>query len=192
MKKTAIILGVISVTIILYCAFYSQKKYNFPLNTVEKVKYFEPTEKKYAYQSIPLTPTEYSRVFFTRTLIAKAIYKDEIIGIKIVKPIAADKIIFKSIGKESDNFVKAISELYEENSRDNTVMRTEIKGSSWSMEYGTWNKSSNYYKIVMSSLNGKEADILLEIEIPERIISIGDKNNGLSKKRFVDVFRAIN
>jgi len=193
MKKTAIILLILSISAITYFYFWGgHKKYDYPLNTIEKIKYYESADKKYAYNNIMLTPTEYRRTPFTNTLIAKAIYKGETIGIKIEKTRKGTEIILKSIGKESDNFVKAIAELYDEPAIQNTAMRQEIKGLYWNGEAGfvNWHWLNDYNKLVVAALNGREANIYLDITISDKhIITIGDKNRGLSKKRFVDVFR---
>ena len=197
MKKT-ILISVIILTILVLAAIVlfthkKQEKYDFPLNVIETIKYFEPADKQYAYRAITLTPTEYSRTFFAQSLTAKAIYKGDTIGIKIERTKAKfGEIIFKSIGKQSDNFVKAIAELYEENASENTAMRSEIRNSVfWNFEAGFvhWNLTEEHYKTSMTALNGKEAEIYLSIMIPEQKVTVGDKNNGLSKKRFVDVFR---
>jgi len=197
-KKPIIIL----ITLALIAVSCGQKQnvtehYNYPLNEIEAIKYFEPADKQYAYRAITLTPTEYKRTLFAQTLTAKAIYKGDTIGIQIERTKAESKkmfgeIIFKSIGTESDNFVKAIAELYEENANENTVMRSEIKNSVfWNFEAGfvPWNLTEDHYKTSMTALNGKEADMYLSITIPEQKVTIGDRHSGLAKKRFVDVFR---
>jgi|GEM_PF-1786013 len=174
----------------------THEKYDYLLNTIEAIKYFEPTGRQYAYHSIQLTPTEYWQTPFSQTLIAKAIYKGEIIGIKIERTRAESEkmfdeiIFFKSIGKESDNFVKAIAELYEENANENTVMRSEIAVEAYNSDFTPWNLAEDWYKARAIALNGREAFMYLNIMIPKQIVTIDDKNRGLSKKRFVDVFRA--
>lgn len=48
----------------------------------------------------------------------KAFYKGKTIGFEIVANRLCDKIIFQSIGVESNRFMKAIAELYDESSLD--------------------------------------------------------------------------
>ena len=193
--KKPLIISVIILTILALAAItlFTHKKhenYDFPLNVIEAIKYFEPVHKQYAYRAVTLTPTEYTRTLFAQSLTAKAIYKGDTIGIKIER--TKDEIIFKSIGTQSDNFVKATAELYDENATENTAMRSKISNSAfWNFEAGFvhWNLTEDHYKTSMTALNGKEAEIYLSITLPEQKVTIGDKNNGLSKKRFVDVFR---
>jgi len=194
MKKTVIILSVLALLLVLAYFFLCSgtKHYTYPLNTIEAIRYYEPADKQYAYRAVTLTPTKYRRTPFTNTLTVKAIYKGETIGIKIETTRKGNEITLKSIGKESDNFVKAIAELYDENANQNTTMRHEIKGVYWNGEAGflNWHIADDYYKIGASTLNGKEAAMYLDIMIPaDHIVTIGDKNSGLSKKQFVDVFR---
>ena len=191
MKQTLILLSVFaSISAITYFFVWcGTKKYDYPLNTIKAIKYYEPADKGYAYNAVRLTPTQYRRTPYTNTLVAKAIYKGDTIGIKIENK--RSEIIFHSIGKESDNFLKAIAELYDENATQNTTMRQEIKCDySWNAVFVNWHFFENYTKLVATALNGKDAQMYLDIMIPtEHAITIGDKNRGLSKKRFVDVFR---
>lgn len=110
------IIGIILGGLFIAC-FYCFKHihYSCDLNKIESIKYFEPTEKKYAYNRLSLTITEYNPELLTNSLVAKAIYRNDAIGFRIIQPRFKDKIYFKSIGEESDNFVKAISELYDVN-----------------------------------------------------------------------------
>ncbi len=194
MRKTVIIIStlLLILTIVYSFVWCGTKKYNYPLNTIENIKYFEPADKCYAYQAVTLTPTEYRHTPFKKALIAKAIYKSDTIAIKIEKLNAEDEITFRSIGKESDNFVKAMAALYDEDTNKNTTMRNEIKCWNWNIGGAlNWHWFNDYNKTVATALNGRGADMYLNIMIPtEHKITIGDKNNGLSKKRFVDVFRS--
>lgn len=175
--------------LVLYFSCFKHLKYQYALNKTESIKYYEQADKAYAYHRLSLTPTEYYSTLLANSMVIKAIYKNDTIGFKITKPRFKDEIYFKSIGKESDRFVKAISELYEENSNDNS-MRPEMK-SSFLIGGGVfdWNKDSDNYKIVITALNGKDAEMYLNIDIPNHTVFIGDKNNGLSKQRFVNAFR---
>jgi len=173
------------ILILFALVFVKYKTYNFSLNTLTEIKYFEPTDKKYAYRSLTLTPTVYYGCPpFSQTVIAKAIYKDRYIGIKITATM--DKLTFKSIGDESDNFVQALCELYEEQV-DNVKMRAAIE-SDFLMGGGIWNCQRGEYKASITALNGKNAELYLTIDIPNNSILLGDKNRGLSKKRFVNAF----
>ena len=186
-----IIVGLIlSLLLISKICIFNHKKYNDSLNRIESIKYFEPTEKIYAYHRLTLTPTEYRSTPLKKTLVAKAIYKNDTIGLKIVCPRFGDKINFESIGKESDNFVKALFMLYEEE-YDNSGMRLKIEGQAWKdgAESMDWNKDFVFFKIAVEGLDGKGAASNLDINIPDRRITIGDKNNGLSKQRFVNSFK---
>src|SRR5215475_8387875 len=142
MKKTLLILAILFILVVAYNFLFTHKKYDYPLNMIEKIKYFEPVHKQYGYHAIQLTPTEYRQTPFYNILIVRAIYKDEIIGIKIEKPRTGNKIIFKSIGK-------AIAELYEEDANENTIMRSEMKSSGWNGEAGfvNWHWSNDCYKL---------------------------------------------
>ena len=186
-----IIVGLIlSLLLISKICIFNHEKYNDSLNRIESIKYFEPTEKIYAYHRLTLTPTEYRSTPLKKTLVAKAIYKNDTIGLKIVCPRFGDKINFESIGKESDNFVKALFMLYEEE-YDNSGMRLKIEGQAWKdgAESMDWNKDFVFFKIGIEGLDGKGAAPNLDINIPDRRITIGDKNNGLSKQRFVNSFK---
>ena len=161
------------------------------MNRIESIKYFEPTEKIYAYHRLTLTPTEYRSTPLKKTLVAKAIYKNDTIGLKIVCPRFGDKIYFESIGKESDNFVKALFMLYEEE-YDNGGMRLKIEGQCWKdgAESMDWNKNIVFFKTGIEGLDKKDDSAIdLFIDIPDHRIMIGDKNNGLSKRRFVNSFK---
>ena len=190
-KRFFTVVGLIlSLFLILNFYVFQQINYTDSFNRIESIKYFEPTEKIYAYRSLTLTPTEYCSTPLKRTLVAKAIYKSNTIGLKIVCPRFGDKIYFESIGKESDNFVKALFMLYEEE-YDNSGMRLKIEGQAWKdgAESMDWNKYIVSFKTGIEGLDGKDAAIDLHIDIPDRRITIGDKNNGLSKRRFVNSFK---
>jgi len=80
--------------------------------------------------------------------------------------------------------------LYEEE-YDNSGMRLKIKGQGMKdgAESMDWNKDFVFFKIAIEGLDGKGAALNLDINIPDRRITIGDKNNGLSKRRFVNSFK---
>jgi hypothetical protein len=179
------LLVIISIILIIGLGFFRYKTYNFPLNTLTEIKYYEPTDKKYAYHLLTLTPTTYYGFPYSQTVIAKAIYKDKKIGIKIT--VMADKLTFKSIGEESDNFVRAISELYDEKT-DNRKMRPAIK-SDFLWGSGFWSVQEGAYKTSITGLNGKQADLYLYVDIAKHTVEFGDRNFGLSKARFVNAFK---
>lgn len=52
-----------------------------------------------------------------------------------------------------------------------------------------WRREAVSYKLVAPGLNGREAEILLTIDIPGGTLSLGDRLGGLAKKRFTDAFR---
>jgi len=190
-QRLFIILGLIlSFLVILKLYVFKQINYTDSLNRIESIKYFEPTEKIYAYRSLTLTPTEYRSTPLKKTLVTKAIYKNDTIGLKIVCPRFGNKINFESIGQESDNFVKALFILYEED-YDNSGMHLKIEGRAWKdgAESMDWNSNIVFFKTSIEGLDGKDAEIDLHIDIPDRRIIIGDKNNGLSKRRFVNSFK---
>jgi hypothetical protein len=132
-----------------------------------------------------LTPTAYYGIPFSQTVIAKAIYKDKKIGIKIT--VTANKPTFKSIGKESDHFVQAISELYDEKT-DNRKMRLAVK-SDFLWGGGFWSAEEGACKVRITGLNGKQADLYLYVNLSKQTVEFGDRNLGLGKARFVNAFK---
>lgn len=181
---------VLCLLLILGCCFVKHIKYSGPLNRIESIKYFEPADGKYAYRKLTITPTMYCSTPWSNSVTAKAIYQNDTIGLKIVISRSKAKIHFRSIGKQSDNFVKALAALYEESSNDN-AMRSEIESvfAMWGGGVLDWSKGSNSYKLSVVALDGKTAEIYLDIDIPNHRVSIGDKNAGLSKRCFVNAFR---
>lgn len=189
-KVLAAVAGIsLSILIIYKLCFSVHVTYDTPLNTIESIRYFEPADKVYAYHNLTLTPTDYYSSPFSHSVVAKALYRGNTIGFKITIGRNNSTLSFESIGKESDDFVKAIYELYDEKG-ENQQMRGEVEGSFWNGEAGfvDWNKQRDTYKIIAKGLNGREAEISLDIDIPNEKIILGDKNSGLSKQRFVNAF----
>lgn len=185
-KRIRIILGLMLCgLIILFLSVFKHKDLNYELKEIASVKYFEPTEKIYAYRGLTLTPVEYGSTLFTKTVVAKAVYKNDTIGFRIDAPRLGTKIFIRSIGKESDRFVKAISELYEEEYDIGYSMKPEIEGAYlFSKPFFTdWSKDPDNYKLGL-----EDASVYLYINIPNRSIEITDQHNGLAKKRFVKAF----
>ncbi|MDR0347978.1 MAG: hypothetical protein LBH90_00610 [Tannerella sp.] len=190
MKKIIqIILAVAVCSIIfLFTLLFEHVKYDTPLSVIESVKYFEPTEKVHAYRPIALTPTSYKSSISKTEVVAKAIYQGDTIGLKFVIMNTEPTIYIESIGQVSNHFVKAISELYEEKTAS-SVMRPQIKGDCiHSGGFFLIKRFAVGYKTSLNSLDGKNADTHIRIDLPNKEIEIGDRHSGLAKKRFVTVF----
>jgi len=185
-KRIKIILGLMLCgLIILFLSVFKHKDLNYELKEIASVKYFEPTEKIYAYRGLTLTPVKYGSTLFAKTVVAKAIYKNDTIGFKIAAPRLGTKIFIRSIGQESDRFLKAISELYEEEHDIGYSMKPEIEGVCLFNKsfFIDWSKEADNYKL---GLEG--APVYLYIDIPSRSVEITDQHNGFTKKQFVNAF----
>ena len=191
MKKATIITLIAAAALVAgYLCFFgvTREKYDSPPNTIGKIKYFEPVHKTDAYRLPTLTPVGYSRTTFSQSVTAKAIYKGETIGLRIVYRRFADKIELRSIGAKSDLFVRALAELYDETPA--ATMRRRIPatmgndGGAWI----DWRREAVSYKLSAPGQDGREAEMQLTIDIPGGTVSLGDRHDGLAKKRFTDTF----
>lgn len=191
MKKTHIlfVIAISAVFVAIYISTAENVMYNNPLNKIVSLKHRDTSTKNDTYQKLSLIPVAYRKTILFNTVIAKAIYQNDSIGIEIVKPRWQNKITFKSIGPQSNNFMKALALLNEENPGDG-VMKTRIESSFLLGDNTTdWNLQPVSYKIAIPAVNKKEAEMYLTIDIPNKTIRLEDKNNGLSKQQFVDAFR---
>lgn len=173
---------------VIYCFSNKHIHYSYKLNHVSTLKYLESSEKINAYKAITLTPVAYHSTILSSSITAKAIYKKDTIGIQIVNPKWQNKLEFRSIGAESNAFVQALSALYEEPAGKG-IMKPVIESTFLIGDNSTaWSSQPASYKTAIKLTGNKTAEMYITIDIPNHIIQIGDKNNGLSKQNFVDAF----
>lgn len=173
----------------------TEKKFDFPINEIESIKEYDYQNKPY-YKSLTLTPETYysNSSCSVQKVTASFLYKEKKAGIEIVVDYDIKRILFVSLGEESDYFVFVISELFEE-PVDNQKMKKSVECSFWDGEPSDRSLLSQeqHYKVGYDpdpeSSKGS-VQISLTIDLIHGKIELGEKNAGIAKKNFVDAFVA--
>ena len=170
------------------------KAFNFPINEITTIKSFDYKNEPY-YKPLILTPENYSSTSFDKKqyIVASFIYKGQKASIKIFIDYSSHKIKFINIGKESDYFIFAISELFEEE-LDTTKMKDLIEFSFYDgepKEIGLLDNEQRYklgYQTNESNTKGG-VQMILRVNLKTGYIELMEKNAGLAKKNFVHAFK---
>ncbi len=173
------------------CSFLFRYQKNIPPHEeINSIKYYEPTEKVYAYRPVTLDLISYFETPFTVTATVGTIYKKEQATFKIIINKWGDDILFQSLGPESDRFAGMIADLYEEKIKNRT-MKSQVKADYMNHGYIFPYLKEYRYKAGIAGKNGKgDVSIHLEINLPDRTVEIGERWNGIAKKNFVNAFVA--
>lgn len=114
-----------------------------------------------------------------QNFIIKGKYKESTVGLKVSvnttkeKGFIMDGVHVSSVGEESNNFIKALSELYDEDNI-NVQMKDEVIFTNYVLEK---TRTSRKYKLFFD--NGKEneyAEIYLNINLNDNLIEINEKD----------------
>lgn len=170
------------------------KAFDFPINEIKIIKSFDYRNEPY-YKPLILTPENYSSTAFDKKqyIVASFIYKDQKASIKIVVDYSSNNIKFIKIGKESDYFIFAISELFEEEV-DRAIMKDIIECSFYDGEpkkIGLLDNEQRYklgYQPNESDTKGG-VQMILRVNLKTGYIELMEKNAGLAKKNFVNAFK---
>ena len=186
-------------TVIFLClivalpACSKKKTFDFPINEIKTIKTLS-YDNKPIYKPLILTPESYSSTAFNRKqeVVASFIYRDQKASVKMVIDYPNNSINFIRLGKKSDFFVFAISELFEEE-LEKPVMKDTIECSFYDGEpkdFGLLGKEQRYklgYELNKNDTKGS-VQMILKINLQRGYIELMEKNAGLAKMNFVKAF----
>jgi len=183
-SKTIYLLTILSLT--LYsCERFYDREYNTPINTIENIK------TKNSYNSMVLTIEKY--LAKDKEILASFIYKNKKASVKLNFELSKNKLEFINIGEESDYFLYAISELFEEKllsskMKDVIVFSLHRKGDN--PKINLFNNENEYVLFYKPHPDEKgSVDIRMKIDMELGKIALWEKNGGIAKKNFVKAFK---
>jgi len=166
------------------CKNVYNKEYKNPLNIIESIKTGN------SYNSIILTMEKYYAK--DNEILVSFIYKKRKASIKLNFEISKGKLEFINIGKESDYFLYAVSELFEEeilNSKMNDIVVFSIERKGEKNKIDLFDKANEYTLSYQPNLNEKgnvQMRMTMDMELGE--IRLWGKNGGIAKKNLVKAF----
>lgn len=189
------ILTIILLLIPLLFSCSTEKKFDFPINEIESIKEYDYQNKPY-YGYLQLTPETYysNSDASVQDVTAAFLYKGEKASLKISVNYETNFIVFSSLGVESDYFVFAISELFEE-PLSNAKMKESIECSFYDGEPSDRSLLSSEQQYKISYKPNSESfkghlSMVMAVNLTKGEILIEEKNSGIAKKNFVNAFAA--
>jgi len=189
-KKTGMIVliskilcGLSIICFIASCQNNESKEYNVPINQIENIK--DP--KTSFYGDITLTMEEYSAE--EKEIIASFIFKNKKGSVRLKFNPSEKELKFIRIGKESDYFLYAIAELFEEKlhhseMEDSVTFSINKKGDDPQIDL--LDKENVYDLYYNPNLNGKgSVNMRMMIDLELGKIKLWEKNGGIAKKNVV-------
>ncbi len=179
---------------LLLTACSKEKHFTFPIQEIKSIKEFDYKNQPY-YDDLILTPEYYKSSAFNRKqeLIASFMYKNKKASVRLVFDYSNKVIKFIRIGEESDYFVFAISELFEEKTAP-FKMKESIVCDFYDGEPKDFSLLSGKQRYKLSYAPNKDTEsgsvqmtIFADLSIGE--IKLGEKNAGLAKRNFVNTFK---
>lgn len=166
------------------CEKFYDREYKLPINTIESIK------SKDTYGSVVMTMEKYYAM--DKEILASFIYKEKKASIKLRFDLSHSKLEFISIGEESDYFLFAMADLFEEE-----LLKSQIK-SATVFSFGRkgdkpkvdlFDEENEYVLFYKPNLDYKgSVDVRMKIDMEAGEIKFWEKNGGIAKKNFVKAF----
>jgi len=166
------------------CQKFINKEYNTTINTIKSIKH------KNSYGSIDLTMEKY--VAKDNEIIASFIYKNKKASVRLNFQPSKNRLVFMNIGSESDYFLYAISELFEEEiimqkMKEEVAVSISRKGDNPKIDlFNRENEYQLFYKPNTTKKGSVTIRMILDMELGK--IRLREKNGGIAKKNFVKAF----
>ncbi|MCI5057593.1 MAG: hypothetical protein MRY83_15880 [Flavobacteriales bacterium] len=179
--------------ILVAISLNAQKQvFNFELNKVNSIK---DDQGQYGihYKPIEFTPTLYTFDKNIETLIFKAIYKLDTIGVSFAfHHNYPRRLVIESIGVESDNFVQALSELYEVKI-SSPKMKKSFSTSLYlkDQQNAYIHSGPQHYGVLYEPIKGSPKGstwMSLFIDVSKGIMQISAKDGDIGKNNYVNAF----